>query len=46
MQVAEKVADAVQNGAKVVVGGSKPGFEDGSPLGGGSFFEPTVLTGR
>jgi succinate-semialdehyde dehydrogenase/glutarate-semialdehyde dehydrogenase len=37
-KVEEHVADAVEHGAKVVVGG-KP-----SPLGG-NFYEPTVLTG-
>jgi succinate-semialdehyde dehydrogenase / glutarate-semialdehyde dehydrogenase len=37
-KVEEHVADAVEHGAKIVVGG-KP-----SPLGG-NFYEPTVLTG-
>ena len=37
-KVEEHVADAVEHGAKVVIGG-KP-----SPLGG-TFYEPTVLTG-
>jgi hypothetical protein len=43
--VESKVADAVERGAKVTVGGSTPSFGAGSALGAGSFYEPTVLTG-
>ena len=45
MQVAAKVADAVERGAKLTTGGSRPRFDSGSRLAGGSFFEPTVITG-
>lgn len=44
LQVYAKVQDAVERGAKVAIGGSRPSF-GGRPESGGSFFEPTVLTG-
>lgn len=40
-KVEEQVTDAVQKGAKVVVGGKRPQAEE---LKNGSFYEPTVLT--
>lgn len=37
--------DALSKGAVAACGGGRPHFEAGSPLAGGYFFEPTVLTG-
>lgn len=42
-KVVSRVEDAVLKGASIAVGGSKPQFSEGNPLGGGNFFEATVL---
>jgi len=42
-RAAEMVADAVERGARVLVGGSRPSL--GGELEGGNFFLPTVLAG-
>lgn len=46
LQVEDKVRDALAKGATAVVGGGRPRWEEGSPLAGGFFFEPTVLVGE
>ncbi len=38
-----RVQDAVAKGAQVLVGGSKTGFSDTSPLRDGNFFDPTII---
>lgn len=43
-RVEEKVQEAAASGATIAVGGSRPQFDDGHPLSGGYFYEPTVLT--
>jgi hypothetical protein len=45
LQVEEKVQDAVAKGASVACGGARPSWGAGSPLAGGFFYQPTVLTG-
>ena len=37
--------DALAKGAAAACGGRRPDWGSGSPLEGGFFFEPTVLTG-
>ena len=37
--------DALDKGAVAACGGARPDWGAGSPLAGGFFFEPTVLTG-
>ena len=44
-QVEAKVQDALVKGAVAATGGRRPDWGGGSPLEGGFFFEPTVLTG-
>lgn len=44
-RVEEKVQDAVAKGASVACGGARPSWGAGSPLAGGFFYQPTVLTG-
>lgn len=44
-QVEAKVQDALAKGAVAATGGRRPDWGGGSPLEGGFFFEPTVLTG-
>ena len=43
-RVDEKVQEAAAAGARVNIGGSRPKFDKDSPLEGGYFYEPTVLT--
>lgn len=43
--VEAKVQDALAKGAAAACGGRRPDWGSGSPLEGGFFFEPTVLTG-
>lgn len=38
--------DALAKGAAAACGGRRPDWGSGSPLEGGFFFEPTVLTGE
>eukprot|EP00204_Picochlorum_oklahomense_P000692 CAMPEP_0118800564 /NCGR_PEP_ID=MMETSP1161-20130426/2423_1 /TAXON_ID=249345 /ORGANISM="Picochlorum oklahomensis, Strain CCMP2329" /LENGTH=497 /DNA_ID=CAMNT_0006728405 /DNA_START=71 /DNA_END=1564 /DNA_ORIENTATION=- len=43
-EVHAKVQDAVGKGGVVLAGGQRPDFGTSSPLGGGFFYEPTVIT--
>lgn len=43
IRVSTKVKEAVERGAKVAIGGSRPNYEVGHPLQGGNFYNPTVL---
>ena len=44
-QVEAKVQEALAAGAAAACGGRRPSWQPGSPLAGGFFYEPTVLTG-
>lgn len=46
LQVEDKVQDALDRGAVAACGGRRAAWEVGSPLAGGYFYEPTVLTGE